>query len=102
METQLQGLPVLTPSQAALLAAIDELTLRRGFPPTVREAAARLGCRINCVCGLEHILIRQGFLGKTFGDFARTWRILRRVDGERILIAGRWFRWEPCGEGRAA
>ena len=85
----------LTVKQAEVLAVIDRLMLERyGLPPTFREIAAACGVRVFATVGVVQRLAAKGFLG---GDTktTRSFRILRRIDGDRMLVRGAWhaFGW---------
>lgn len=57
----------LTGRQEEVLAAVKEMTAERGWPPTVRELARRLG--IGPRAAFEHVaaLVRKGYLEKEEG-----------------------------------
>jgi len=57
----------LTARQAEVLAAVRELSAARGWPPTVRELARRLG--IGPRAAFEHLaaLVRKGYIEKEEG-----------------------------------
>ncbi len=52
----------LTPRQQEFCDAIDRLTTSRGFPPTVKEAAAAIGVNASRGHGLVYVLERKGRL----------------------------------------
>jgi repressor LexA len=52
----------LTPGQCRTLTAIQDLKLRRGFPPTMRELANELGISIPGAYHQVLRLVRKGFL----------------------------------------
>ncbi len=57
----------LTARQEEVLAAVKELTAERGWPPTVRELARRLG--VGPRAAFEHLaaLVRKGYIDKEEG-----------------------------------
>lgn len=61
------GMERLTARQEEVLAAVKEMTAERGWPPTVRELARRLG--IGPRAAFEHVaaLVRKGYLEKEEG-----------------------------------
>lgn len=100
---------VLTPRQAECLAAIDAALWRDQRAPTLRELALALGTAADLPQGPNvslQALIRKGFLERDrFGCIrpgARTLRIVKRRDGDRVLIRGAWYEFVPAdrlGEG---
>lgn len=87
----------LSAEQAAVLAAFDRLAHAAGRPPTVRELCRAVGRSLNSVQPALVRLARRGFLRRHLRYAARQWRVVRRRDGDRFLIAGEWYRFIPAG-----
>lgn len=89
---------VLTARQAEVLACIDGFAAHSGYPPSLREAATACGVRghTGLVCHLR-ALKKKGFVRvhgtrRLRGCHARGLEIVRRRDGDRVLIRGAWYR----------
>lgn len=80
----------LTDRQAEVLALIDAAVSAGTVPPSVCEIAEALQMWPNTVFGHLRALRKKGFLRERDRK-ARTLEILKRRDGRRCLIAGRWY-----------
>ena len=79
----------LTDRQAEVLATIDRL-LCDGVVPTFSRLMRLLG--IGCPNSVAHhlrALARKGFIRREL-DLEGAIQIVRRVDGDRLLLYGRW------------
>ena len=71
------AVPGLTPAQERALAAIQQLSSRHGFPPTVKELGEELGIAPASAHELMTGLERKGYLRRSPGK-ARSLEILRQ------------------------
>lgn len=74
------SLPLLTGRQLQIIAAIEDLTDARGYPPNLREVAAHIGA--SAVSGLHYQLSRLRALGVVAWQDGqpRTLRVLHRQE----------------------
>ena len=76
MNTGFKPAPLLSPRQAQLLSTIEGLTAERGFVPSMREVAERMGLTHGRVAQLARSTERKGALVRAPG-VARSWRAVR-------------------------
>jgi len=94
----------LTARQAEILAWIDGQIARNGYPPTRQEIADAFGFafRSGVATHLRLIeskgFIRHGGSRRLAGNCQRSLAIARRRDGDRVLIAGEWYRFIPADQ----
>lgn len=88
----LAGIPatVLTAVEARVLAYIDRHQVEFGRPPRVREICRALGWSSpNAAHSVINRLREKGFVESEWHKTA-TYRVVRRRDGFRELVAGEW------------
>lgn len=90
------GDSVLTEKQAEVLAFIDGYICEHQRPPSLRQVAEAFGWSSPTQATLTHIapLRKKGFLDMEPFQ-AKTLRVLKHRDGNRVLIKGQWFEWMP-------
>jgi len=81
----------LTETQAEILAFIDACCCR-GIPPTRLEIGEHFGWSSPKAATTSHLkpLAKKGFV-EIDTKAARGIRILKRRDGNKVLIRGRWY-----------
>jgi SOS-response transcriptional repressor LexA len=76
MPTTIFPVPLLSKRQAELCETIERLTAERGFSPSMREVAERMGLTHGRVAQLARSTERKGALARAPG-IARGWRVLK-------------------------
>lgn len=76
----------MSPRQQALVAAINHLTDKRGFPPSVAELARELGVSKTRVEQLALACQQRGVISHE-RRVARSWRVLPRAKSETKVRA---------------
>jgi len=66
----------LSPRQAELVNAVERLTKSQGFPPSLKELAAELGCSRGRAKQLADLAVKKGILLHD-PRLARSWRVVR-------------------------
>ena len=80
----------LTDKQREVLAAIDALTIERGYSPSLTEIGERYGSPwTHAMRQFCQALTRKGFLERPPFRI-RAMRIVKRDDGDAVLVAGKW------------
>lgn len=81
----------LTATQAAIVALIDG-GICRGIPPTRLEIGEHFGWASPKAATTSHLkyIAKKGFIAIDSQE-ARGIRILKRRDGNKVLIRGQWY-----------
>jgi SOS-response transcriptional repressor LexA len=69
----------LSRRQRELVLAVETLTAERGYPPTMREVAARLGVNATRATYLAEAAQARGALAHD-RRVARSWRVVKHAD----------------------
>jgi repressor LexA len=75
MSTSFIPVPLLSPRQAELCQTIETMTAERGYSPSLREVAERMGLTHGRVAQLARSTERKGALARAPG-VARSWRVV--------------------------
>lgn len=91
----------LTPRQADVLAYIDSC-ITRGIPPTREEIGNHFGWASPKAATTTHFraIKKKGFI-EVDSVAARGIRIIKRRDGNKVLIRGQWYEFIRFTEGES-